>query len=291
MKFSVNFLDEICLELSLARQPNGQWSVTKVFPTFLERPGNPHLSLFLGDWFDLHFTANHGRRDVLRRKLVRVSAETAKRFADRATEAMIRHQATSLSPADLEALTEDGWTAHLAHWAAFARWLAPFCKPGATLRLDDDALGTIVCSICRHWVRPRALAPLDGWLAYPLLRWSDDDVQVRLLFHYPHGIWVPDKNGDPVRVAERGWYFNDPTWFGDADLGIPTSRMNGVGEKVERLLARFPRRTKNTSESPPRFASLIFGVYASQLLELSVALAVQKEEAKLARTPAVTQRL
>jgi hypothetical protein len=282
MKFSVNFLDEMCIELSLARQPNAQWAVRGVFPTFLKRRGKPHLSLFLEDWFDLHFTANHGRPDVVRRKLVRVRAETAKRFADRATEAMIRHQAAALSPAELDALAEDGWSVHFAHWAALARWLAPSCKPGATLNLDEDALGSIIVSVCRHWVSPRQLTSLDGWLAYPLLRWRDDDIQVRLLFHYPQGIWVPDQNGVPVSVGKRGWYFSDPMCLGDADLGIPAGKLARLSEKVERLLARFPRRTGKTLESPPRFASLIFGLYASQLLELSVALAVQKAETRLA---------
>lgn len=282
MKFSVNFLDEVRFELSLAREPSGQWVVRSLFPTFLERPGKPHLSLFFGEQFDVHFTANHGRPNVLRRKLVRVGAETAKRFADRATEAMIRNQAAALSMADLDALADEGWTAHLAHWAALARWMSPACKPGATLRLDEDALGSIVCSICRRCVSPRILASLDGWLAYPLLRWrdGDDEAQVRLLFHYPQGVWVPDPNGSPVCIAEPGWYYSDPNWLRDADLGIPKEKLDLLGTKLEKLLARFPKRASNTAESPPRFFSLIFGVYASQLLQLAVALAVQKAEAK-----------
>ncbi|HWZ88553.1 MAG TPA: hypothetical protein VNW92_06880 [Polyangiaceae bacterium] len=283
MKFSINFLDEICLELSLARRPNGQWVVRGVFPTFLERPGKPHLSLFTEKQFDLHFTANRGRQGEMRRKLVKVSAETANKFADRATEAMVRHHAAALLPADLSSLAEDGWSVHLAHWAALARWLAPYCKPGAALRIDDDTLGSIVFSICRHWVSPRALASLDGWVAYPLLRWRDDDVQVRFLFHYPQDISVPDQAGVAVRVIKRGWYFSDPLWPAGADLGIPADKLARLSSKVEALLARFPRRTRNACESPPHFASLIFGMYAQQLLELSLALAVQKAEASRTR--------
>lgn len=131
-------------------------------PTFLKRPGKPHLSLFAEDCFDLHFTANGGRPNVIRPKLVRVRAETAKAFVDRATDAALRHHAGALSPANLDALAEEGWTAHFPHWPALARWLAPSCKPGATLNLDEDALGSIILSVCRRWVSPRQLAPLDG---------------------------------------------------------------------------------------------------------------------------------
>ncbi len=285
MKISLNLLDELCVETNVVRETSGGWVVRGVFPTFLARPGHPHVRLFTHPergFFTPHFTPLRKSAREFRRRLARVRPEQLSAFNDRFGREMVRHYAHSLAPADLAAIEAQGWTAHWADWRALLRWLRPSCKPGSTLCLDDRFAVRLACHVLRHGVLPTALASLDGWRALVALRSGpNDSIEARSLFHFPEGVWFIGSDERLVQMHPPGWYWLANDWANtDAIRALwPVEALERVGERLKHCLRRFPRSTdpERREELPP-FISHILGFYSSDLLKAAMGLTIQAAE-------------
>src|SRR5262249_51639530 len=103
MAFKVSFdiFGLVRLDFGLDDKPS---ALRKVFAHLPDRPWAPHLSLFAEEKrVDLHFTAKHGRRDVFRRKLVRVPPDAAVALLDRYAAVGVAHYVAALRAVDLQA--------------------------------------------------------------------------------------------------------------------------------------------------------------------------------------------
>jgi len=282
MKISFNVLGRLCIDVVVRRDASGMWVLHGVFPTFPDRPGYPHLSLFAkprGGVFTPHFTANRRNPREFRSVLAKIRPEALTAFQERIQPDMMRAYAAGLTPVDLLTLTDDGWTAHGVNPRAVVRWMKRYCKPGSVLEVNEDFALTFAGHVCRHWMKPRVLAELDAWHALPLLRWRDGQApEMCTLFNFPEGVWVPDPEQGLRQVHAPGCYVLKLDWMHDEVLEkrFRIERLKSIGERLQRYLARYPRRSPPPDhETLPRFVGHLLGLYGDDLIKIALALAIQ----------------
>ena len=291
MKFSINYHDEISFEFTLARAASGRWEVEGVFPVFLGRPGRPHGSLFTkpnGPRFTPHATAWKGTAMQDRIWLPKFSPEAATRWNDEVGAAMHAEYVRSLEPVNLEAATEDGWTAHWVDWRVLRRWLRMRCRPGGTLFISADISDSLCAHLLRHFDLPRHLSPIRESVCLLLLRFPEgvEEPEMKFLCHFPEGVPAMDSAGRMEVVREPGWYAVDPEWVAPMSSRITGgTRFEAAALKVKEFLDRHPRGRSNDHRRPelPKLAAFLLGYCASDMVRLALGFVVEFEERGSAR--------
>jgi len=284
MKFSIKYLDEVSLEFTLGRGPSGRWDVGGVFAVFLGRPGRPHLSLFTkpnGSKYTPHLTAWNGED---RYWLPKFSPEAAARWTEVVGATVYAEYVKSLERVDLTQLDQAGWTVHWVDWRVLARWLRPRCLPGSTLAITADVADSLCFHTMRHVVLPRHLADVRDPRCFMLLRWkadSDDEPEVRMLFHYPDGVPLPRPDGSVQIVCEPGWYSNSVGWNTPvSEQLIVGTRLEQAFLKIRQFVERYPRRSRSAQRRPElrEFSGFVVGYCATELIRISLAFVVELSE-------------
>lgn len=290
MKISIEFYDLLALDIQVARQASGQWLVRGVFPTFLGRPGRPHISLFTQPKrgaFRPHFTAFHGRSDCFREDLATLRPDILATWGKRLALEMVRDYAGSLEPTDLSALDQAGHTVHTVNWQAIHRWLRPMCRPGRALRITDRAILAFVCHVFRHWMRPTKLIGVDVRVPLLVIKGDgDESTKVRLLLHHPEGVYGPNAEGVVVQLRPPGWYLHTPQQPERSrfDKTVPFNKLERIAERVKQYLEQYPRyKQTSVPEDPPWYFGFICGCYVSDIIKLIVALSIEAAESRRSR--------
>lgn len=277
MKLKITLLDEVELDIHVTRSADGGWTIDRLFTTFLERRGHPHVSLFaaLNDGrVTPHFTAFRGTCRQFRRTLGRLRPERLEQFGKRLTEEGLRRNAELVVPVDLHVLGQNGWTVHWMDFQAVRRWLIGACRHGGRLRLDNEIAETLAWHVVRHGAQPVALTGLNGWARCISLRWSSDNIaEARALLHYPEGVWAPNQHGELVQQRPPGWY----------QIGSDRPTAESLGsminfEPLERALRRieshldwFPRSSSPHERAETEaFVGFVFGFYAFDVFGLAL---------------------
>jgi hypothetical protein len=294
MKFSINCLNEVSLEFTLALGSAG-WDVEGVFPVFLGRPGRPHLSLFSkpnGSRFTPHGTAWRGTPNESRVWLPKFTPEAADEWNTEAGAAVHRAYVESLVPVDLERAAQDGWTAHWVDWRALTRWARPACRPGGTLAITAEVLDSLCLHVLRHAASPVCLRQLTGQRCLFMLRWNAGGVEpeVGFLYHFPEGVHLPDQDGSVKLVHPGGWFTIPNGWNESAaERFFSGTRLERAAQQVKSFLDRHPKRRGKNSEMPElrNMAGFVAGFCASGLVNLALSLVVEFEERR-SGTPSPT---
>ena len=288
MKVSICLFDQIRLEAGVERRDDGTYSITKLFPKFLGRPQNPHISIFAepeDGCFAPHFTAgNRGPREF-RRKLARIpSARVAETIAQIKRDAVLKF-AQAVEPADLRALEDGGWTVHWVDLRALRRWMRLARRQSRVFKITHTTGFTLIRHLLKNLVLPTWLEsfPRDRWMRLIALRRGESGCppELRVLLFSPDGVATPDAAGNPLMTAPPGWY-----WYKMEDsVGdlfsriVPPAAVEMVVRQVTDYLARYPRREpqveKNGTVEVPPFVWNIFGFYASELFKAAVAATIE----------------
>jgi hypothetical protein len=280
MKISINAFELGELELHLTREPDGSLSLDKGFYAFLDRPGRPHVSLFLEpkpgrSYVEPHFTAARNTRRQFREPLARVE-ETDLRHG--LTQFMIGTMAevlASLRPIDLDAQEAEGWTVHYLEPRVIRRWI----RRGPPWKLNRETIISLARHLRRHEIPAAVLKGLDPSIRreFPALRVDEaGELRARLLLGIPFDLPLSMFIRGPgiPETLPAGWYGRDvpeapmPWQFANV---IAEEHVQAVNEKIAALLARYPLRgaapdVEASLTGIPSAFSAAFGVYGSDIL-------------------------
>jgi hypothetical protein len=287
MRFSINLFDEVRFVLGYRRDAGGVLVLEKTFVEFLERPKHPHISLFLNPGkLEPHFTAARGRPEQRRVWLPAVRPADAARVAKDATSSIMHEFTRVIEAADLLALEQEGWSLHFADFQAIARWLKRRVRGTSELRFDNDVAATLALHVIRHCDLPTAarLFPGDAFVRAVLIRWNEsgEPAEIRPLVHFPDGVAGLHANGEPFLAHPPGWYMHSRDWSVDEVLAraVPIAKLEAVGERVARVLSRYPRRKQETDEELPAWAMSLATYYASEIVDMAFALVLEASESR-----------
>jgi hypothetical protein len=282
MRASINFFDEVTLNLRGSIDPEGTALIADVFATFADRPGAPHLTLRSGDRFDLHFTAFRDHPRLFRRRLIDLAPD---RIADACAAIgpkLYESFAPALQPANLEQMAADGWRACGPRYPVLKRWARHQRRAAREVRVDRTSIESFVEHVVRSATLPTLL---PGSLPYPVrlvaLRWKEEvqDCDFQPLVYFPDGVWT-ETSGKPTQAYSPGWFTHRARWLSreDSETLFRTERAEKVVRQVEDYLGRFARRsvpkTMAEVDGMPNFASFVFGYYAGDLLAAVCAASV-----------------
>lgn len=271
MKAHIRFLDEVTLGIKFERAADGSIAINALFPEFLERPREPHLSIFAAPkpgtpYLTPHFTADAG---AFRRTLAEVSPETLLGGFERLERVLLNRNAEGIEAADLNALAAVGWTAHWLDLRVFYRWVR---TAAGEFVVDERTIASLMRHLLRHCVPLAVLADAtcDHALRFVLLRFDEADVlHARALFYFPDGVWTRSTTGELVMARDPGWYMPSGAAFEGMD-GLPIDRFAAICTRVKSHLARFPRATGHEQVAGLKDVqgclAYVAGLYGSDLL-------------------------
>lgn len=284
MKLSIILYGEVALEFGLDRTAEGQWELRGVFPKFLGRPCDPHLTLFAQPREGLytpHFTATRRGGGSFRRTLARISVRAVEDFNAKAERAAIHHCATALEPVDLALIEAEGWTVHWLDSRVVRRALRIGLRKGLKILVDDDTLATLALHLLRHAAPPSHVRNAPASAKLVCLHLDSEDVPVRLLLRVDASVRLPKAGGSFVELVP-GWYWQPIAKPEALDSVTPMAKLERAAKRIEELLTRFPKRAPGSDGSAhdalPPFVSLVAGVFASDVLQMALDAAVKLAE-------------
>jgi hypothetical protein len=295
MKASIRFFDDVQLDVHFLRDASGECAIEKVFPHFLGRPKDPHVSLFMalngGHWTP-HFTAGSGQRDVFRQTLARVSPSSLASLVDpgeRLARDALREAVTLLEPMDLAAFEIDEWLIGLPDARVIKRWLRSVHRRSRVFWMNNRTVESFVAHVVRGLAAPTDLEgvqPAGGLVALAVRFHEAREPEVRVVHHIAKRFTLPDAEGQPIRTLSPGWYSAPFEIFRAETIErferiVPVAKIEKLGGDVERCLSRFPRHEPPREDLDiPDFASQIFGLYAGALFEQVLAVVAEETEAR-----------
>jgi hypothetical protein len=279
-KLSITLFNAVRLDLHFEHDERGVALVRKAFPHFLDRPDDPHASIFDepapgATCITPHFTANGG---VFRRRLATIRPATIGEGMARFHATIVQSYVDALEPADLGALDREGWTVHVPHWPVLERWIRLALRTPQALRIDEDVVAAVALHVLRHAASPGALEGVTGdrWLRLLALRLEPDEPEIRALVHFPHGHGVQEGTGAARIVRPPGWYTHPLNWIEQDALRdvLPVERVERALVQLDKCLERYPRRSGHgnaRTSDLPGFLMRIAGYYMGEILDLAFA--------------------
>ncbi len=282
MKYIIGLFGELDLELQLGQGRDRIWRLTGAFPTFPNRRGKPHVSLFFEPNAVPHFTAfrNHPRQ--FRRWLTSATNETLGRLLVKATDDAAGRLMSELRPVTLDRLESDGWLVHAANPAALSRWMTTFLPIRRRVDIGEDQVLALFSHVLRTWARPNAIPPLKEPGKALAIRLVGDDLEVSPLFHFNRGIVA----GESIQSA--GWYWNPNQDRIPIPIQLPPElNVSAIRERLLACLERYPKRGGIANYEVPlgswaNAAGFVLGFYASDILEAVLRIAIARQIREMA---------